>query len=171
MRIIGIDPGAQGGMACFLEDANGPDVFKFTNATEADIADRLREWSESGCIKCYLERVWASRGSGDRTMGASTMFTFGQNYGFVRGVLIALGIPFEEVLPAKWQATFSLKRTDPNETDTAKKNRHKAKAQQLFPTLKVTHAVADAILIAEHARRVEWERYLALALRSGGVLA
>lgn len=157
MRVIGIDPGASGGMACFLKDANGaPDVFKFNGATEQEIARRVLEWageSDDGCY-CLLERVWASRGSGDRTMGAATMFTFGQNYGFIRGVLIALGVPFEEVLPATWQATFSLKRTDKSESDTDKKNRHKAKAQQLWPNVKVTHAISDALLIAEHARRL-----------------
>jgi len=83
------------------------------------------------------------------------MFTFGQNYGFVRGVLVALEIPFEEVLPQKWQATFSLKRTDKSESDTAKKNRHKAKAQNLFPGARCTHSVSDAILIAEYGRRLK----------------
>lgn len=152
-NFIGIDPGASGGMACFV-NASQPEVVNFKRATEADIADALFSWHNHGDCFCMLERVWASRGKGDRTMGASTMFTFGQNYGFVRGCLIALKIPFEEVLPAKWQAEFSLKRTDTNESDTDKKNRHKAKAQQLFPGLKITHAVSDAMLIAEYCTRV-----------------
>jgi hypothetical protein len=36
---------------------------------------------------------------------------------------------------------------------TVKKNKHKAKAAQLFPRVKITHSNADALLIAEHARR------------------
>jgi hypothetical protein len=34
------------------------------------------------------------------------------------------------------------------------KNVTKRRAQQLFPQLKVTHAIADALLIAEYGRRV-----------------
>jgi len=33
------------------------------------------------------------------------------------------------------------------------KNVSKRRAQELFPALKVTHAIADALLIAEFARR------------------
>jgi hypothetical protein len=41
------------------------------------------------------------------------------------------------------------------ETRTAKKNRHKDLAQRLFPKVKVTHAIADALLLAEWLRRRE----------------
>lgn len=151
MKVIGIDPGSAGGMACLYDV--GPDVCKL-DGTERDTSDALKFWAAAYQCFAYLERVWASRGSGDRTMGAATMFTFGQNYGFIRGLLIAHGIPFEEVLPAKWQAEFGLKRTDKSESDTQKKNRHKAKAQQLFPGVKVTLWNCDALLIAEYGRRV-----------------
>lgn len=159
-NFIGIDPGASGGMAC-IHDAYLPEIVNFKHATETEIAVSLSAWRSQGDCFAYLERVWASRGSGDRTMGAATMFTFGQNYGFIRGVLIALHIPFEEVLPAKWQGEFSLKRTSKSESDTAKKNRHKAKAQQLFPTVKLTHAISDALLITEYGRRVRGSLYTA----------
>ena len=39
---------------------------------------------------------------------------------------------------------------DGRPVDTAKKNRNKAKAQELHPELKITHAIADAILICEY---------------------
>jgi hypothetical protein len=38
------------------------------------------------------------------------------------------------------------------------KNVTKAKAQQLFTQLKITHATADALLIAEFARRSRTEK-------------
>jgi crossover junction endodeoxyribonuclease RuvC len=159
-NFIGIDPGASGGMAC-IKDAYLPEIVNFKHATESDIAQAISSWHSGGDCFAVLERVWASRGKGDRTMGAATMFSFGQNYGFIRGCLIAFKIPFEEVLPAKWQAEFSLKRTDTNESDTDKKNRHKAKAQQLFPTMKTTHATADALLITEYGRRLRTPLYTA----------
>jgi hypothetical protein len=46
-----------------------------------------------------------------------------------------------------------------DETSTEKKNRHKAAAVRLFPGVKVTHKVADAILIAEFARRT-WTAHI-----------
>jgi hypothetical protein len=34
------------------------------------------------------------------------------------------------------------------------KNITKRKAQELFPEIKITHAIADSLLIAEYGRRV-----------------
>ena len=78
--------------------------------------------------------------------GVSSTFKFGRNYGFLRGILIALSIPFEEVSPLKWQREMAcLSKGDKNIT--------KSRAQELFPSIKITHATSDALLIAEYARR------------------
>ena len=46
-------------------------------------------------------------------------------------------------------------RRGKGETPAQKKNRHKALAEELFPEVKrVTHANADALLIAEYGRRI-----------------
>ena len=61
--------------------------------------------------------------------------------------LTAAGIPFERVRPQQWQKSLGcLTKGDKNVT--------KRKAQELFPMMKVTHATADALLIAEYGRRV-----------------
>lgn len=156
MRIIGIDPGGSGGMAFFMPEVYAPIVHKFDGMTEQDIATELEEFNlgrGDANVHCYLEKVGANRGPAGRAQGATSMFTFGQSYGLLRGILVALHVSFEEVTPQRWQSLFSLKRTDKEESITDKKNRHKAKAQQLFPTIKVTHAIADALLIAEYGRR------------------
>jgi hypothetical protein len=61
----------------------------------------------------------------------------------------------EYVTPQKWQKEFGLIVTGRGlgQDDTAKKNRNKARAQELFPGIKITHAIADALLIAEYGRR------------------
>lgn len=101
----------------------------------------------------YIEKVAAMPGQ-----GVVSMFSFGRNYGFLRACLIASGIPFEDVTPLKWQRPLGLVKTRskgaPKESSTDKKNRHKARAQQLWPDLKITHAIADALLIAEWGRRM-----------------
>jgi hypothetical protein len=144
MHIIGIDPGQSGGFARLSESAFG---YKMPD-TEADTATLLASLFTTSTTMAYIERVHAMP-----LQGVVSMFSFGRNYGFLRGLLIAIGIPFEEVTPQVWQKVFSLRGPE-NEGTVAKKNRHKAKAQQLFPELKITHATADALLIAEYGRRL-----------------
>ncbi len=80
--------------------------------------------------------------------GVRSSFTFGQNYGFLRGVLITLRIPFIEVTPRKWMKEVQMYKSK-QETKTEWKNRLKGKAQQLYPEIKVTLKNADSILIAK----------------------
>ena len=81
--------------------------------------------------------------------GISSAATFMINYGQLQGILAALKIPYEFILPQVWQRSMGcLSGGDKNVTKT--------KAQQLFPNMKgITHALADALLIAEYGRRKE----------------
>jgi hypothetical protein len=79
--------------------------------------------------------------------GVSSSFKFGMSYGSLRMALIAHSIPFESVTPQAWQKSLHC-------LSGGDKNRTKARAQQLFPNQKVTHATADSLLIAEYIRRV-----------------
>ena len=138
MVSIGIDPGISGGIAAIGE--NGLVVIaKKMPETERDVCDFLSNFDSHSFA--FIESVHAMP-----KQGVSSTFKFGRNYGFLRGVLIALQIPFQEVSPAVWQRKMEcLSHGDKNIT--------KARAQQLFPNVTVTHAVADALLIAEHGRR------------------
>lgn len=79
-------------------------------------------------------------------MGIQTVFVFGQGFGFLRGLLTANEIPFELVAPHKWQKDMGcLTKGD--------KKISRAAAQRLYPAVKITHAIADALLISEHCRR------------------
>jgi hypothetical protein len=105
-------------------------------------------------IKAVIERVRASQ-----QMSKASIWTFAQGVGSLRAFLIAADIPFEEVAPQKWQRFIGvLDKTGARDLKdvniTEKKNRHKEKAAQLFPMLEVTHKIADALLIAEYARRM-----------------
>lgn len=142
---IGIDPGNSGGISTI--SLNLCSATKFAGMTERDVWDIISELA-SGNVHLFIEHVHSMPGQ-----GVASMFNFGKHYGMLRGMVIASQIPFESVQPLKWQTEFGLKKKK-GETNTQKKNRHKAKAQELFPTLKITHATADAILIAEYGRRV-----------------
>lgn len=147
--IIGIDPGLSGGIAFIWKDCNR-DTYKMP-ATESDLYDLLNTASGfEGPVMAYVEKVNAGP-----KMGSSASFKFGQNVGAIRMACIAACIPLEYVSPQKWQKEFGLivKGRGLGQGDTDKKNRNKARAQELFPELKITHAIADALLIAEYGRR------------------
>lgn len=137
--ILGIDPGKSGGFAIVNETAGI--AFAFDKLTPTDIVKTIKEYK--GNIRtAYIEQVSAMP-----KQGVVSVFTFGQNYGWWQGVLTALGIPIERVSPLKWQ-TYMKCRTGGN------KNVSKARAQEIFPEKKITHAIADALLIAEYGRRI-----------------
>ena len=134
---LGIDPGGSGGIALIGEGF--AQAWKM-GETEADTADLLRT-HQAAIRATYIENVHSMP-----KQGVSSSFKFGRSYGFLRGLLIALQIPFEQIEPRVWQQRMGC-RTHGD------KNVSKAKAQQLWPHLRITHAIADALLIAEACRR------------------
>lgn len=136
MGFLGLDPGQSGGIAYVTP--YGQQAYPMP-PTEKDISDLIADLKPQIGF-AVIEAVHSMP-----KQGVASSFKFGRNYGFLRGLLIAHGIPFAEVSPQKWQAFMGCKTG-------GDKNVSKAKAQQLFPNLKITHAVADALLIAEYAR-------------------
>lgn len=149
-NFLGIDPGANGGMALLSDSGYVLFASKFPE-THRDLWDVLdcwvREYADSRKWHCLIEKVASSP-----QMGVVSAFTFGKNYGVLLGLLTASGIPFEYVYPSKWQKHFGCQSGRKN-FKGGDKNVTKRKAQELFPGEKITHAVADALLIAEYARR------------------
>lgn len=139
--IMGIDPGKNGGIA--LVNDEEAKVFPLTNLTPRDIADIFFDISHEVKV-CYLEKVHSMP-----LQGVKSSFTFGENYGVLQGILLGFRLRVEHVLPNAWQKALSCQsRGDKNVT--------KRKAQELFPLMdKMTHAKADALLIAEYGRRKE----------------
>lgn len=141
MIFIGIDPGKSGGIA-WIE--GGEAAAAKAPATERDQWELLVQLA--GLLTpgshAVIEEVHAMP-----KQGVTSMFSFGQNYGTWIGMLTAAAIPFDLVTPQTWQRVLRCRtRGD--------KNVSKRRAQQLFPQLKITHATADALLIAEYCRLV-----------------
>ena len=140
---IGIDPGKGGGIAVLSADGRVLMAVKMPE-TERDILDALKghPWRSDGApAVAMLEFVRSSP-----QMGVASSFQFGRGYGGLRMALVATGIPFDEVIPRKWQAAMQcLSGCDKSVT--------RRRAQELFPSVKATHAISDALLIAEYGRR------------------
>ena len=145
---IGIDPGKTGGLSLLTEEGKlAWDPVSFKDMTEKDISNVFKELmlGKFGdvTIFAFLESVHAMPIS-----GKVQCFGLGNSFGLLKGLLYANDIPFELVTPQKWQKDIGcLSKGDKNVTKT--------KAQQLFPGVKVTHYVADSMLIAEYCRRMK----------------
>lgn len=143
MIYIGIDPGKDGAMAIILE-AGGIEIVPFS---PEGYRDALAEFPPMEC-RCCLERVGPMP-----KQGVTSMFKFGENFGFIQGLLTAHRISFELVTPQKWKREFQI---------TGEKNSSIAVCNRLFPDVSLRRTercrkdddgMAEALLMAEYARR------------------
>lgn len=147
--IVGIDPGSHGAISFVSLDGLYRKVFGFSKYTEYDIKDLIIEHRDflGYEFKAYIEEVHAMPRD-----GKVQAFSFGKNYGFWIGLLTGLGVPYQTVIPLKWQSVLKLKVRGLEYKQ--KKNVLKANAQRLFPQLKPTLETCDSLLIAEYGRQI-----------------
>ena len=140
---IGIDPGKSGALALLTEDGQCT-VVPFQESAYTAI---LKAASGPSSV-CCLEKVGAMPGQ-----GVVSMFNFGHNLGYIEGLLQAFDIPYQLVPPQTWKKEFCV---------TSDKNTSIEVCRKLFPHVsllptarsrKPSDGMAEAILIAEYARR------------------
>ena len=143
MIIIGIDPGASGGVAVYDEDDHALYTHKCPDNTKAMTAiinsAKARSWIDDQQLMCAIEKVHAFP-----TDARSSAFKFGVNFGKWLGILGSLNVPTIEVTPQSWMKDFQplpkIKRD--------RKNELKRIASEMFPENKITLSTSDAALIA-----------------------
>jgi hypothetical protein len=158
---MGIDPGKNGGIS--VVDREQVRMTNLMPETTADIWHTIDTMNKMFKIEfACIELVNAWKGE-----AAKSSFTFGRNFGELKMALFASRIPYTEVVPVKWMRSFSIAPKKKKETQYAFKDRHRSKAQQLYPnlniwdcTLSMQRAVCDSILIARYAMQ-ETERLYA----------
>jgi Holliday junction resolvasome RuvABC endonuclease subunit len=143
---IGIDPGANGAIAWIDERGKScvekmPDTLQDLWELVCDITNFPRSTIDGRKYKAYIEQV-----SSSPQMGVVSAFSFGRGYGNLEMALTAAGVPFDRVRPQVWQKAMGC-------MTKGDKNVSKQKAQELFPDKKITHATADALLIALYGSR------------------
>jgi hypothetical protein len=149
---IGIDPGGSGGIATIYPDGL-PAAYPITS--EAEVLADLRALVESARVEGWhilacIEQVGGFIRGKEGAQPGSAMFRFGESFGFLRGVMSALGIPFVTARPQQWQKGLPLAGA----TGQDRKRLLRDIATQRFPAIKPTLATADALLIADYARRL-----------------
>lgn len=155
--VIAIDPGAKGAIASYItacelrpgseELVDSWEVEKLSQ-TPQDRFLQIKEYADhAGDLEvpriAVLELVAGFTGV---PQPGSRMFTFGQGYGQLEGILVSLGYQIIRVRPQVWQAALSLK-TRKGESKPEHKRRMRAKALDLFPQLRPTLDQTDALLI------------------------
>lgn len=150
--IISVDPGAQGGVACYLETFEPPGEPSWSvEKLGADLYERLDQFVHLALQAdqleaprvCVLETVSGFAGVGHP---GSAMFNFGRGYGQIEGILAALQYQIVRVRPQIWQGRLSL-LTRKGESKAQHKKRLCSRARDLFPQLKPSLAVCDSLLI------------------------
>ena len=141
---IGVDPGANGGIA-WITDGKAcvekmPDTLQDLWELIESIGFEAPDFTPYQ-IKAYIEQV-----SSSPQMGVVSAFSFGRGYGNLEMALTSAGIPFERVRPQVWQKALGC-------MTKGDKNVSKRRAQELFPDRKITHATADALLIAHYGTK------------------
>ena len=146
--VMGVDPGVRGGVSVLSR--HGDPTFcegLRPDMTESELVALLKSAAKDldlqGGDVCYFEKVGTMPHDG--RMGA---FTFGRITGFLRGALTMAGVSIKSVAPGMWQSALGC-------LTGGNKNITKTKAQELFPSVKVTHATADSLLIAAYGQRKE----------------
>jgi len=144
---VGIDPGASGGIAALTADG-GIALLAKLPATPRGILDMLED---AGAEFAIIEKVWATPG-----MGVTSAFSFGGSYHGLLMALAAVRIPFDAVAAARWQKEMDCRQAGRKGLKGEKKDKNinLRRAQQLFPDRTITHATADALLLAEYCRRL-----------------
>ena len=162
--LIGIDPGLDGAIAWLKDDlayidvvdmptmagtgarrqVNAAELAKILRANkywETPIPGEENRWNKftQPVSVVYLEQVSARPGQ-----GVSSMFSFGDSYGQVKGVIGCLGLPLILVTPQAWKKRAGIIHRD--------KDAARTMAQQLYPGAalgrKKDIGRADALLIA-----------------------
>ena len=141
---IGIDPGKSGAIAS-IDNLNMKAWKCPDNASDmCHLFHLILGWHAADSIHVLMERVWARPNNASRAA-----FNYGVNYGQWFGVLASYEITPELILPAHWMKFYDMKKGMEYQD---RKRWVKAKAQELYPKIKVTLVNADAILIAHYLK-------------------
>lgn len=158
MRYIGIDLGLNGAIAWIDSEINeasvidmpvynGPKNKKYIDLKELHHQVQQIAVHHSPSL-CAIEHQQPYP-----KQGVVSVFSLGQQFGFLKGILISEEQPFQVIKPKDWQKEYNIAGED-------SKKASYAVASALFPKLqfktergRILDGRADAILIAEYCRR------------------
>ena len=172
LTVIGIDPGASGGVCVIDKYHNVVKLYKLSNSV-TDVWLSIKEAyqeathaAKGGPIRIGIEEVHAMPTvmKGKVVRGATSTFNFGLYFGYALASCVALEAPFERITPKTWQKALRMSRKESEPTNQWK-GRLLERAKELYPkvdlwsqqrTKGIQLQVADALLIA-HSLKLMYE--------------
>ena len=151
---IGIDPGKSGGCGVIVvEDGIETSInFKFPkdiSLLSVGLMSIIPQGLSLEDVHVLVEHVHAFP-----KQGAVSTFSFVQNLGHWEGTLYANEFDFSYVNPKEWIYWYGI----PKGLDKKKRKRLLLeKAKELFPNMKITFNVSDAMLIANYCMEMYYE--------------
>lgn len=141
MAYVGIDPGKKGALA-IIEDGN-------TTVVPCDYGEYASQLSalDPAYTIVSIERVHAMP-----KQGVSSCFVFGEGFGIIQGILIALGFKYNKVEPWVWKKHYGIGRDKDESIHLA---RETFPCVSLLPTprcKKDSDGMAEALLIAKYGK-------------------
>ncbi len=155
--LLAVDVGKSGGLAGQFDSAT---LCERMPPSESGVLELLADlkalhgYGVSDARKspvAYVEKVCGFIGNAHP---GSRMFSFGEGFGFIKGVLQCAGWRLVLVRPQDWQKELGL-FNDEKLPRNKWKNKLKDEAKRLFPDQKPTLATSDALLILEYGRKME----------------
>lgn len=165
-RILGVDPGLKGGWAVISDTGRLlycgtlPVMASPSCSTKTIIDSRV--FAQTVAMTAPTVAVVEHVSSRPRQQGA---FAFGMNVGMVLGAISICDVPYRQVSPATWKATYGLRSTNlppvdgaisPDNVRRLMKDEARRVAASLYPEWEENFAkvqddgVAEAVLIALH---------------------
>ena len=154
--VIGVDPGAAGGLSVFIPGQNVKAVKMPKDVTE--LRDFFAYYSENYRPIVFLEKL-SVRPDDVATEGGKTNMgklyriqKLMANFEHLKAIIETTGLPYIMVHPMTWQTKLKLRERGKHEEKADRKRRYQEHAGQLYPGIKVTLWNADALLIMHFGR-------------------
>lgn len=154
--VIGIDPGAAGGIAIFIPGEKVKTVKMPGDVRE--LRDLLGYYADNYRPVVFLEKlsvrpddiqVEGDRASLGKLYRIQKMMA---NFEHLKAIIETAEIPYILVHPQSWQTKLKLRDRKVKEDKADRKRRYRMKAAALYPWAKVTLWNADALLIMHFGR-------------------
>ena len=146
-KIIGVDPGKNGGLVVIEGDEIRAHKCPETPDEMATLFGVALNGDAPIDTYFVIEKVWARPGNASRAA-----FSYGVNFGLWLGIAASYEVDVNYVLPQKWMTHFKCPKVM---KVTQRKKWLNDKAKELYPELKkITLATADAILIAKYGKDI-----------------
>lgn len=150
MKILGIDPGVNGGLAIVF--VNGDSMAQLIDAIDIPVTGvKSKQRVDVLALRTWVQlhrpqHAYVERGQAMPKQGASSGFKYGRAIGAIEAVIMCCEIPMTIIEPSTWKKFHALRSGD--------KETSRQRALQLFPAAhalfarKMDHGRAEAALIA-----------------------